>query len=90
MIKVEVIYAEAQEQAIYHVAVEEGATVEEAIRASGVLRVFPRIDLQNCGVGIYAKAASLSTLLKEGDRVEIYRPLIADPKEARRGRVKKA
>ena len=90
MINIEVVYAEAQEQAIYRVEVAEGATVEEAIHASGVLRAFPRIDLQNCGVGIYAKAASLDTPLKVGDRVEIYRALIADPKEARRGRATKA
>ena len=90
MITVEVVYAEALEQAIYRVEVAEGATIEEAIHASGVLRAFPAIDLQHCGVGIYAKAASLGTPLKGGDRVEIYRPLIADPKEARRGRAKNA
>ena len=65
---------------------QEGATVEEAIRASGLLELRTDIDLTKNKVGIYSRPAKLSDSVHDGDRVEIYRPLIADPKELRRQR----
>ncbi|NVJ62134.1 MAG: RnfH family protein [Gammaproteobacteria bacterium] len=81
---VEVTYAVPQEQFLAQVEVESDATVEDAIKASGVLERFPQIDLAQNKVGIFSKVTSLDTVLRERDRVEIYRPLIADPKEVRR------
>ncbi|MFW5954688.1 MAG: RnfH family protein [Guyparkeria sp.] len=87
--KVEVAYARPDVQVILEVDVPEGATVEEAIRKSGVLERFPEIDLSSQKVGIFGKVAPLSQALREWDRVEIYRPLIADPKAARRQRARR-
>ena len=87
--KVEVAYARPDVQVILEVDVAEGATAEEAIRASGILDRFPEIDLTQQKVGIFGKVAPLSKALSEWDRVEIYRALIADPKAARRKRAQK-
>ncbi|MCL7743362.1 RnfH family protein [Guyparkeria hydrothermalis] len=87
--KVEVAYARPDVQVILEVDVPEGATAEEAIRASGILERFPEIDLTKQKVGIFSKVAPLSKDLREWDRVEIYRALIADPKAARRQRAQK-
>jgi len=89
-IVIEVAYALPEKQYLQRVKLEEGATVEEAIRASGLLELRSEIDLQNNKVGIYSRPVKLSDQVKEGDRVEIYRPLIADPKELRRQRAEKA
>lgn len=86
MITVEVAYARPTEQALEQLQVPEGTTIEAAIRRSGVLQRFPEIDLTHNKVGIFGKASKLSATLEPGDRIEIYRPLIADPKEARRKR----
>jgi putative ubiquitin-RnfH superfamily antitoxin RatB of RatAB toxin-antitoxin module len=85
-IHVEVVYALPHAQMLVPLNVPEGTTVERAIRLSGVLEKFPEIDLANSKVGIWNKAVELSAVLREKDRVEIYRPLIADPKEVRRKR----
>jgi len=85
-VKVEVAYARPDIQMLLEVDVAEGATVEEAIRRSGILERFPEIDLSQQKVGVFAKVVPLSQALREWDRVEIYRPLIADPKAARRQR----
>jgi hypothetical protein len=85
-IHVEVIYALPHVQMLVPLTVPEGTTVEAAIRLSGVLEKFAEIDLASARVGIWNKAAELSSVLREKDRVEIYRPLIADPKEVRRKR----
>jgi len=87
--KVEVAYARPDVQVILEVDVAQGATAEEAIRASGILDRFPEIDLAQQKVGIFGKVAPLSKDLREWDRVEIYRALIADPKAARRKRAQK-
>jgi putative ubiquitin-RnfH superfamily antitoxin RatB of RatAB toxin-antitoxin module len=84
--KVEVAYAKPEVQVIRRVEVAEGATAEHAIRASGLLARFPEIDLAQNKIGIFGKPCPLDRPLRPGDRVEIYRPLIADPKEARRSR----
>lgn len=85
-IRVEVVYALPAEQAILQVYLLEGATVEDAIRASGVLDAHPEIDLAKNKVGIFSKLVKLDETVRDRDRVEIYRPLIADPKEVRRKR----
>jgi len=85
-IRVEVVYALPHVQMLVPVTLPEGATVEDAIRKSGVLEKFPEIDLASAKLGIWNKAVELGAVLREKDRVEIYRPLIADPKEVRRKR----
>ncbi|MCX7627433.1 MAG: RnfH family protein [Methylophilaceae bacterium] len=85
-ILVEVAYALPQQQVILPLKVPVGTTAEQAIRASGILTRFPEIDLTKNKVGIFGKLTRLDTVLRERDRVEIYRPLIADPKEVRRRR----
>jgi putative ubiquitin-RnfH superfamily antitoxin RatB of RatAB toxin-antitoxin module len=85
-ISVEVIYALPAQQPLLQVQLVEGATVEDAIRASGVLDAFPEIDLTKNKVGIFSKLVKLDEAVRDRDRVEIYRPLIADPKEVRRKR----
>ncbi len=85
-IHVEVIYALPDRQPILNAQLAEGATVEDAIRASGVLEAFPEIDLDKNKVGIFSKLVKLDEKVRDRDRVEIYRPLIADPKEVRRKR----
>jgi len=82
--KIEVAYALPDEQFLLTCDLPEGVTVQEAINASGILKQCPDIDLSQNKVGIFSKLAKLDTVLREGDRVEIYRPLIADPKEVRR------
>ena len=86
MINVEVSYARPDTQVILAVSVAASATVEEIINSSGVLEQFPEIDLAVNKVGVFGKLSKLKAVLKKGDRIEIYRPLIADPKEVRRRR----
>ena len=74
---------------MHDLTMPEGSTLHEAIRQGGVLVAMPEIDLATCRVGVYGKLTTLDTVLQEGDRVEIYRPLIADPKESRRRRAQK-
>ncbi|PIJ52351.1 RnfH family protein [Erwinia sp. OLTSP20] len=89
-IAVEVVYALPEKQYLYTVKLTEGASVEDAIRASGILRLRPEIDLQKNKVGIFSRPVALTAEVAAGDRVEIYRPLIADPKELRRQRAERA
>lgn len=86
MLNVEVAHATDQKQTILALRVEAGTTAMQAIEQSGILQQFPDIDLAKNKIGIFAKLSKPDTELKEGDRVEIYRPLIADPKEVRRKR----
>jgi len=85
-IYVEVAYARPDEQLIIPLEVEEGTTASEAIERSGILERFPEIDLDKNKIGIFGKLARPAQPLREKDRVEIYRPLKADPKETRRRR----
>ncbi len=87
--RVEIAYAKPQEQVILSLEVDAKTTVETAIRQSGLLQRFPEIDLEINKVGIFGKACKLEQILREGDRIEVYRPLVADPKEARRSRAAK-
>jgi putative ubiquitin-RnfH superfamily antitoxin RatB of RatAB toxin-antitoxin module len=86
IITVEVVYATANKQKLLSVKVPSGSTAQMAIEKSGILAEFPEIDLTTQKIGIFAKAVKLDTILRAKDRVEIYRPLIADPKEVRRQR----
>ncbi|EAR21447.1 RnfH family protein [Nitrococcus mobilis] len=83
---VEVAYATADEQIILSMQARSGITVAEAIRRSGIQQRFPEIDLARQKVGIFSRPAELTQRLRHKDRVEIYRPLLADPKEMRRRR----
>lgn len=88
-ITVEVCYATALREVRYGLTVEQGCTIEQAIRRSGVLEAIPGIDLAAHPVGLYGKKKPLDTVLRARDRIEIYRPLVADPKESRRKRAEK-
>jgi putative ubiquitin-RnfH superfamily antitoxin RatB of RatAB toxin-antitoxin module len=85
-ITIEVAYALPNVQTLLKLAVPAGTTAEEAVRGSGILQKHSEIDLEHAKLGIFGKHVKHGALLREGDRVEIYRPLIADPKEVRRQR----
>lgn len=86
-INVDVCYALRDRQEIVHLRLPEGCTVQRAIEASGLLQKHPEIDLAKGNkLGVFAKLVKPDTVLRDKDRVEIYRPLIADPKEVRRKR----
>ena len=89
-IAVEVVYARSDQQIIVELMLPAGATVAEAIVQSGITVRFPEIDVTRNKIGIYGKVVDTHTTLRDRDRVEIYRPLVVDPKEARRKRVKEA
>jgi uncharacterized protein len=86
MINIELVYALPQEQNLMRLQVPQGTTVAEAITESGLLEKYPDIDLAKNKLGIFGKLTKQDVKLREKDRVEIYRPLIADPKEVRRQR----
>ena len=85
-INVEVVYALADVQELAQLTLPEGCTVAQAIAASGLLEKYPEIDLKKNKLGVFAKLAKSETVLRDRDRVEVYRPLIADPKEVRKQR----
>ncbi len=85
-ISVEVVYALPHRQETLPVRLKAGATVSLAIEQSGILADFPEIDLASAKVGIFGKQTRLDAVLRDKDRVEIYRPLTADPKEVRKRR----
>ena len=88
-LQVYVSYTTAEREFLRPLRVAPGTTVGQAVETSGVLAEFPEISLVTQPVGIYAKKKSLDTVLRERDRIEIYRPLIADPKDSRRKRAAK-
>ncbi|MBY6093942.1 RnfH family protein [Priestia flexa] len=90
MMQVEVVYALPDEAFIRKLMVPVGSTAEAAIEASGVLVRFPDIDLSKLKIGIFSRTVKLTQVLEPGERVEIYRPLIADPREVRKRRAEKA
>ena len=85
-INIEVVYALPQEQILLKRQMPAGTTVAEAIQASGVLEKHPEIDMSVNKLGIFGKLTKADAVLRDKDRIEIYRPLIADPKEVRRKR----
>lgn len=87
---IEVAYALPQDQTIIALEVPRGTRVSEAILRSGILQRFPEIDLSRQAVGVFGQRVSLERLVEAGDRIEIYRALIADPKEARKRRASAA
>ena len=82
--KIEVAYALRHKQTLLNIEVDDNASVEDAIQQSNILKKYPEINLKKNKVGIFGKITSLDVKLREKDRVEIYRPLIADPKEVRK------
>ena len=86
---VAVCYATRAQEFLRELDVDAGTTIGAAIEASGVLAAFPDINLVTQPVGIFAKKKTLDTVLRERDRIEIYRPLVADPKDSRRKRAAK-
>ncbi|NVK25639.1 MAG: RnfH family protein [Gammaproteobacteria bacterium] len=90
LINIEVAYALPNKQTLLVLQVEPGTNIEQAIQRSTILADHPEIDLTENKVGIWSRTAKLSDTLNEGDRIEIYRPLIADPKEVRKRRAEKA
>lgn len=86
-IRVQVCYPAAPVPQLRDLTLAEGATLRDALQASGLMQ--PGLDMDSCPVGIFGKKKSPDTVLRDGDRVEIYRQLLADPMEARRRRVAK-
>jgi len=84
MIRVEVTYALPGDQFLVEMEVNDTTSAMEAIRLSGLFKLYPELEQQDLEIGIFSKPVAPDTVLNEGDRVEIYRPLTIDPKEARR------
>ena len=90
MIRVEVVYALPYEQRVLSQMVSKELTVEEIIIHSGILELYPEIDLKKNKVGVFSRNVKLDAKVRDKDRIEIYRPLLADPKEIRRKRAEQA
>jgi putative ubiquitin-RnfH superfamily antitoxin RatB of RatAB toxin-antitoxin module len=88
-VQIVVVYATPQDEFLQPMRVAPGTSIGQAIEGSGVLSRFPEINLVTQPVGIYGKKKTLDTVLRERDRIEIYRPLLADPKDSRRKRAAK-
>jgi uncharacterized protein len=88
-LSIEVCYAAADAQTLVAVDLPEGATLQQALDASGILQRYPAIDLNTQKVGVFGKLKPLDAVLADHDRVEIYRPLLVDPKLSRQRRVEK-
>lgn len=85
-IKIEMVYALPHEQTLLKLEVPANSTIADALRLSGLAEKHPEIDLEKGKFGLYGKLSKTDTVLREKDRIEIYRPLLADPKEVRRKR----
>lgn len=85
-INIEVAYARPERQELIKLKLPDGSTLQQAVEASGLMQKHPEIDLAKGKFGIFGKLAKLDAALRDKDRVEIYRPLIADPKEVRKQR----
>lgn len=88
-IRVEVAYAEPERQKIIRLIMNEGATLQQAVERSAMVHFFPHLDIDKASFGIFSHPQKGDYILQDGDRVEIYRPLIADPKEMRRQRARR-
>lgn len=88
-IKVEIVYAQPGKECLLAIELKHECTIEEAIHHSGILTMFPDIDLAKNKVGVFSQLKKLSDRVCDGDRIEIYRPLLIDPKEARRKKAKR-
>ncbi len=87
---VEVVYARPEKQTVLALVVEKGTTAKQSIEQSGVLEIHPELELEHLELGIYSRLLKKDEELSDGDRVEIYRPLLADPKEVRKRRAEEA
>jgi len=85
-IQIEVTFARPEKQDVVRLKLPEGTTLGQAIEASGLLQRYPELEAEKLKVGVFGKLSRMDTVLRERDRVEIYRPLIADPKEVRKQR----
>lgn len=92
MVEIEVVYAAEDRQVLLAVTVPAGTQLRAAVQASGIAVQFPELDLADCPLGIFGKVVTDADVrpVQDGDRIEIYRPLLADPKEVRRLRAAKA
>ncbi|MEZ8105337.1 MULTISPECIES: RnfH family protein [Vibrio] len=90
MIHVEVVYALPHEQRVFNLVVNRNMTVEDIVQQSGVLALYPEIDLAKNKLGVFSRNIKLDATVRDKDRIEIYRPLLADPKEIRRKRAEQA
>jgi uncharacterized protein len=88
-IEIEVVYAHAAEQIVIRLTVPAGTTAREAVELSGLRQRYPALESEMSALGIYGRAVPKDTVLQRGDRVEIYRPLVAEPKQARRQRARR-
>ena len=88
LMQVEVVYGDAEHQTLLNCEIAESSTVRDAIIHSGILQKYPELEISSLELGVFSKKVDLTHDLQEGDRVEIYRPLTIDPKEARRLRAK--
>jgi len=89
-ITIEIVYGVPHKQKILTISIDANATVEQGIKESGIMKLFPEIDLAINKVGVWNRAVKLSEILEDLDRIEVYRPLIADPKDVRKRRAEKA
>ncbi len=90
LISIEVVYAAIDRQALLSISVPVGTSVRQALMAGDVASRFAELDVAHCPVGIFGKVVDGGRVLEGGDRIEIYRPLLADPMEIRRLRAAKA
>ena len=90
IIEVEVVFASSQRQRVIELQVSAGTRAREAVRQSGIAAEFPEIDADHCALGVFGERVGGDYELRPGDRVEIYRPLRLDPKEARRQRAQRS
>jgi hypothetical protein len=89
MIRLEIVYAQPQHSIVKALNMPQGALIADALAAAAADEAFRGVDLANCAVGIFGRVAPRDQMLKDGDRLEIYRPLLEEPKLARRKRVSK-
>lgn len=89
MIEIEVVYGLPHKQVLLSLPVPMGTCIEECIKLSGIVAHFPEIKPSEAVVGIFSRPEKLETIIKAGERIEIYRPLTADPKEMRKKRAAK-
>ena len=87
MLEIEIVYGFPGKQVLKKMNVQNGCTAREAVCQSGLDEIFSELDLQTAPLGIFGKSVKDETLLRDKDRIEIYRPLLIDPKEARRKRI---
>jgi putative ubiquitin-RnfH superfamily antitoxin RatB of RatAB toxin-antitoxin module len=85
-IKIEMVYALPHEQTLLKLEVPANSTIADALKLSGLTEKYPEIDLEKGKFGVFGKLSKTDAILREKDRIEIYRPLLADPKEVRRKR----